>query len=54
MTLAAGNTLKLCVTGAAAAFAPLPACEAEIEHVPPAMNVMRVAVMVQMLGDVEA
>ena len=47
-------TLKLCVTGAAAAYCELPACEAWIVHVPAASSVALVPETEQMVGVLEA
>jgi hypothetical protein len=46
----AASTVKLLVTGAAAAYVLLPACEAVIEQVPTAMNVAVVPLTVQVCG----
>ncbi len=46
-------TLKLCVTGVAAAYCELPVCEAWIEHVPAASSVALVPETEQMVGVVE-
>jgi hypothetical protein len=46
----AAFTEKLTVTGVAAAYVPLPACEAVIEQVPAAMNVAVVPLTVHICG----
>jgi hypothetical protein len=47
-------TVKLCVTGAAAAYVPLPACDAVMEQVPAETNVAEVPFIVQTPVVVEA